>query len=695
MNKTGILFLVTFLLTGIFSFSVQAQEDVRIKRREFKIEDKQGFKSAWKSRRKGDKFYDKGFGYYQKALDHFQEARDYNPDNAALNYKMGVCYLKLDKNEKAVEYFNRALAQDEEVALDIFYLLGRAYHLSYDFENAIRSYQRSLQPDIIKKLDRAREQINIYVRQCNSGKKLMKNPVRVNINNLGPEVNSGFDDYGPVFARGDSLMYFTSRRKHEDNDKRWLGDHKFYSDIYRAEKDQEGWKKAVLIHDDIYSSHNDAVVEATQHPRRIYVYRGHKDEGDIYYYEYDKDRDKWRGPRNFSRRINTNAKESSMCFTRDGSTLFFVSDMDGPSYGEKDIFMSRRDEKGKWSQPVNLGGIINSSLNEEGVFLNSTGDKLYFSSEGHNSMGGYDIFVSHRDVDGNWEEPRNLGYPVNTPGDDVLYRMVDGETNKAYYASVRDDNYGGKDLYEIIFLGEERAYSFTRTTDPIAWKTDPREDMLYRAPDKLAIDTTIYLVGRVVDTAYNEGIQAKLEIIDNERNQVVATHIADTNGRYVIRLPEQKKYGIEITSKDYLFFAQNIDLNQQEIRNDTIRKNFVLDKVEIGKKVVLENIYFETNSSKLKTSSYPELERVVRLMKDNPGIKLEISGHTDNVGSYLTNKRLSEARAKSVVEYLVEQGIQRSRLTYKGYSFTQPIASNDTPQGRQQNRRVEFKVLEK
>ena len=690
-----VIILLSLLWMSMYPFQeCRSQEDIRIKRGDFKIEGKEGFRDAWKSRRKGDRLFGKGYGFYNKALEHYQKAYRYNSGNAALNYKMGVCHYKQMRHQKAIEYFNTALSKDEEVATDIFYLLARAYHLSYDFEQAIRNYQRCLEPDIIEELEHKREKINIYVRQCSNGQDLMEEPVRVNINNLGRQINSQQDDYGPVFSQQGQVMYFTSRRPHEDNDERWIGDQKYYSDIYKSEKKQEGqWKTARLIDEDIYSSHNDAVVESTSDPRRIYVYRGHKDEGDIYYYE--KDGDRWRGPRNFSRLVNTNAKESSMSFSKDGNTVFFVSTLAEQSYGKKDIFMARKSQDGKWSYPVNAGGLVNSSLNEEGVFINSTADKLYFSSEGHNSMGGYDIFVSQRDVDGNWKEPRNLGYPINTPHDDMLFRMIEGVGNKAYYATIRDDSFGGKDIYEIIFLGEEREYNPIAALDEIAWKVEASRELLYRQPEKLAIDTTIYLQGKVMDSTARKGIQAKVEIIDNDQNQIIATHLADTNGRYTIQLPEQKKYGVEITARGYLFYAQSLDLNQEKIQNDTLKRDFFLDKVEVGKKMVLENIYFETNSSRLKTSSYEELERVVRLMKDNPGLKLEISGHTDNVGSYLANKRLSEARARSVVEYLQKQGVSRSRLTFKGYSFTQPIAPNDTPEGRQKNRRVEFKVLEK
>ena len=687
-----LIFLAFFLVFQLIAPEIQAQQDVRIKRSNFRIKEKEGFQPAWKSRREGDNYYDRGPGHYDKALEHFLKAYEYNPENAALNYKIGVCHYQLKNNEEAIKFFNEALAGNEEVAVDIFYLLARSYHFTYEFQNAISNYQRCLEPDIIKDLDVKQDRINVYIRQCNNGKELVNNPVRVNINNMGEQINSPYDDYGPVF-KGDSVLYFTSRRKNEKNDERWPGDQRFYSNIYRSERQGENWQKAALVSNDIYSRHNNAIVEATSSPRRIYVYRSEKDEGDIYYYEHNGRG--WRGPKNFSNLVNTPAKESSLCITRDGSRVYFVSDLDENARGKKDIFYSEKNENGKWSYPVNLGGTINTSLNEEGVFVNSTGDKLYFSSEGHNSMGGYDIFVAERDAAGDWQEPENIGHPVNTPYDDVLFRMIEGQQNKGYYATIKEKGYGRKDLYEVIFLGEEREYESSNALDPIAWEVEPAKERLYQPPEKLAIDTTIYLFGHIMDTLAGDGVQAKVEIIDNQQNKVVATHLTDTNGRYLVRLPEQKRYGVEVTAKDYLFFARNLNLSEMETVNDTIYKDFVLDKVEVGKKVVLENIYFETNSARLKPTSFPELDRVIKLMKNNPGLKLEISGHTDNVGSYLANKKLSENRAKSVVDYLVKEGIDQSRLTYEGYSFTRPIAPNDTPEGRQKNRRVEFEILEK
>lgn len=690
-KKLTIILTVVLLFAG--SSSLLAQKDIRIKRRNFKIDTKEGFRDAWKKIKEADDYFDKGTGFFSEALKYYKKAYKYNPDNAALNYKMGICYLSTRENKEAIEAFNKALSADEKIAIDIFYLLARAYHLDYQFENAIKNYQRCLEKDIIEELDKTSDEINVYLRQCSNAKELVNNPVRVNINNLGPNINSKYDDYGSILHPNDSILYFTSRRKTEENDERWLGDNKFYSNIYRSYKKNGEWSKAEKVPDRLRLDGNEAIVEITRSPERIYIYNGSKDNGDIYYFE--KKRGKWRGPKNFTNKLNTKNKESAMCFSRDEREIYYVSSWEEQTCGKKDLFYIKKDSDGNWRDPANLGGLVNSWLNEEGVYINDIGDRIYFSSEGKNSMGGYDIFYSERDADGNWQKPINVGYPVNTPYDDFLFRLIDETGKKAYYTSIRDDSYGRKDLYEVIFLGEKKDYYLLEETSPLAWEENPDSGLLFKTPEKLAIDTTLYLVGNILDSTNNEGIKGKIQLIDNEKNKIVSTYLSDTLGNYAIKLPEKKKYGVEVTAKDYLFFADQINLNQMEIKNDSIHKDFYLDKVEVGKKVVLENIYFETGKSKLKKESYEELGRVVELLKNNPSIKLEISGHTDNVGSYVANKRLSTERAKSVVEYLISKGISRSRLKYEGYSFTKPIATNDTPEGRQKNRRVEFKILEK
>ncbi|MFP4655231.1 MAG: OmpA family protein [Methanohalobium sp.] len=213
--------------------------------------------------------------------------------------------------------------------------------------------------------------------------------------------------------------------------------------------------------------------------------------------------------------------------------------------------------------------------------------------------------------------------------------------------------------------------------------------------EKIPEKEITFLTGKIKDKETREGVKAKIQLIDNEENKITATYLSGENGSFKIKLPEVKKYGVEITADDYLYFAEQVDFSALPAKNDSIKKDFNLEPIEVGKKVVIENIFFETGKAKLKPESYEALNKVVELLRNNKDLKLEIAGHTDNVGNYTTNKELSSSRAKSVVEYLVGHGIDESRLDHKGYSFKQPIAPNDTPEGRQKNRRVEFEILEK
>jgi outer membrane protein OmpA-like peptidoglycan-associated protein len=204
------------------------------------------------------------------------------------------------------------------------------------------------------------------------------------------------------------------------------------------------------------------------------------------------------------------------------------------------------------------------------------------------------------------------------------------------------------------------------------------------------------MIGLVTDSKTAEKIKlAKIEVIDLELSQVIATGLADTAGAYKIKIPKKKDYGVEVTAKDYLFFVEIAYLSQKQVVESKVQANFQLDRIDVGAKMVLNNIFFETNKATIKPESEGELELLANLLIENPTIRLEISGHTDNVGSYRANQKLSEARAKSVVEYLVAKGVGSSRLEYKGYAFNQPVADNNTPEGRAQNRRVEFKVISK
>lgn len=689
INTIIISFLILFTTT---QFAI-SQENIKIKKSDFRIEIKEvGFKDAWKNVKEGEKLFSAGLGTFPQALEHYLKAYKYNSDCAKLNYKIGVCFLATDKFYHATEYLEKAYLKDNNVTDDIHYMLARAYHLNLDFENAIEQYKAYYSSFSVKELEKFDVGVDNYIKQCKYGMDLVNNPVRVIINNLGERVNSEYDDYNPVLHPNMDIMYFTSRRETDGKDKRFEGDNKFYENVFTSEQAGDVWKKAELLDNKLDSKGNESVLTISPDGNQIYLYNGNENGGDIMVSELKKGN--WKSPKGISNKILSKEKETTIAFSPDGTEMFFVSNQDG-TIGGMDLFYSKLDEKEKWSEPINMGAAINTIYDEEGVYWHPKEDKVYFSSQGHNSMGGFDVFVIERDEEGMWSNPANLGYPINSPNDDIFFK-IDENGKQAYYSSVRDNGTGGKDIYKIIFLGEEKEMKLNTEDVLLAWKYKPVDDMFYHDPTELKVDTALFMVGMVTDSKTAEKIElAKVEVIDLDESKVIATGLTDTSGYYQVKIPKKKDYGVEVTAKNYLFYVTIAKLSLKQVVDSKITSNFQLDKIDVGAKMVLKNIFFETNKATIKSESAAELERVAKLLKENPTIRLEISGHTDNVGSYRANQKLSEARAKSVVDYLVEQGVAEDRLEYKGYSFNQPIADNNTAEGRAQNRRVEFKVLSK
>jgi outer membrane protein OmpA-like peptidoglycan-associated protein len=308
-------------------------------------------------------------------------------------------------------------------------------------------------------------------------------------------------------------------------------------------------------------------------------------------------------------------------------------------------------------------------------------------------MGGYDIFKSTLSNVGLWSQPVNLGYPVNTPNDDIFYQeMPDGKT--AYYSSNRETGLGGMDIYKIIYLGAEKEMQVADVEDRVAGLKVPYDDIYFTPSQKIKVDTSLVLRGFINDSESKKPIIAKIELVDREISQIAATAISDSTGNYSMKIQLAKAYGVEIVAKGYMLYLDVVDLSHRTY-GDVIVKNFLLDRMEVGAKVVLKSIYFEFGKATLKPASYIGLNNIIQLLQSNETLSIEVSGHTDNIGGLKANTKLSTERAKAVVDYLVKKGISPNRLTYKGYAYSQPVAPNDTDKGRAQNRRVEFKVLSK
>lgn len=491
--------------------------------------------------------------------------------------------------------------------------------------------------------------------------------LRIEIEELGSAINTEFDDYAPVITADKSIMYFTSRRPFTDKEKK--KNKEGSENIYEAIFDEEDsvWLEAEALKPPINDPKRfNSNIAVSNDGQRLLVYM---DDGYGYgdIYESYLVGNKWSDPQSMGDVINSFEHESSASIAPDGRTIYFVSDRKG-GIGGRDIWRATKNSDGDWTDAENLGDAINTKKNEEGVFIHPDGKTLFFSSQGHNSMGGYDVFKTVLQEDGSWSKPVNLGAPINTEGDDLFFvQSADGKTG--YYASTR----GGKvkNIFEIRFYPLEKS------------KDDGPKLTVFK--------------GKIFDEKSEVPLGATIVVVDNEKDEVIGTYASNSEtGKYLISLPAGKNYGINISKEGYLFSSHSFDLTNDSVSEyKEVKKDVALKKLEVGSRVVLKNIFFDYDKATLRSESKTELKRLKAVLVDNPNMSLEIGGHTDSRGSADYNARLSKNRAKAVVQYLIDNGIDESRLTYKGYGKSDPVATNETEEGRQENRRVEFKVTKK
>lgn len=663
---------ITILIIISFYFNICSQ-NIEFTAKNFP-DNKKELNEAIKNIKNGDKAFEERD--YFKAIEYYKEAYTFNPNNSDINYKIGKAYLSTRHKASAISYINKSFELDSVTQIDIRYMMAQCLQLDYKFETAINDY---LKYKLYAKragiaTAELNKEIDKKIKECKSGIELCKNPVDVKIENLGDGLNTIYPEYNPIINADESVMIFTSRRENTTGGKKFKNDGEYYEDIYISYYKDSAWTSPVNPGPPLNTEDHDAAFGLSPDGQTLLSYIG-TNGGDIYISKLDGDN--WTTPVNIGDTINTEYHESSSTFLYDCKTLFFVSDNPIGGSGGRDIYMSKLDKKGRWGIPKNAGRTINTSLNEEGVFMHPDGKTLYFSSEGHNSMGGYDIFKTTY-INGRWSPPINLGYPINTPDDDVFF-SISADGKHAYYSSAKIGGFGEKDLYKITFLDKEKPKTIKQDSNIVAVVTN----------------SLTILKGTVSDAKTNISLHSTIEITDNIKNTIIATFESNSKtGKYLISLPSGTNYGININSDGYLFHSENFDIPTSSEFKEII-KNISLNKLEVGNKVVLNNIFFDVSKSTLRPESTAELERLIKLMKDMPELAIEISGHTDNVGTAEYNQKLSESRASAVVSYLTSKGISASRLEFKGYGFEQPIATNDTEEGKQLNRRTEFKIIKR
>lgn len=598
--------------------------------------------------------------------------------NANIAFKLGVCYLNSRRyRADAVKYFEKAVTsvsndykessfKERNSPLIAYKFLGDAYHLHYQFDKAINAYEKFISVMSENKntdkilLTETKRAIEI----CYTAKRLVANPINVKIKNLGDNVNSTYADYSPVLSADQNSLFFTSRRPQTTGIQK-DDEGNYMEDIYVSYKTKDSWSQAVNIGSPINTEWNEATVGISPDGQTILIYKDDNGDGNIY--STSLDGDKWSTPVKLNEHINSKYWEPSAFFTADGNTLYFTSNRPG-GYGGRDLYTSKRTPEGDWAMAVNMGPVINTPFDEDAPFIHPDGVTLTFSSNGHETMGGFDVFTCILSENGNWSSPMNVGCPINTPDDDIFYVLSpDGKT--AYFSSFKTDGYGEKDNYSAVF------------------------------PDKKEIPLTL-MKGNVLDETGNPAKNVIITVTDNETEKVVGVYHANgKTGQFLFILTPGKNYNVTFDADKHLFYSENLEI-PKESNYYEINRAVVLNPVIIGSKIILNNIFFDFDKATLRPLSNVELKNLVYLMKSNPTMKVEISGHTDSKGSAEYNQKLSEERAQAVVNNLIKNGINSSRFKAKGYGKSKPNVPNkkpdgsDDPDGRQLNRRVELTITE-
>ena len=518
-----------FLLFLVFNFLTNAT----IAQKEDKKTGKIGYKIKMQDAR--HKYL--ADGNARAALNVYRELLvDYTND-AMVNYRIAECHYQLKNYDLSVEYFQNAKNLNSEIDDELYFNLGQSYHRNNQLDESLEAY--NLFNAKASKKDRKYYNIASRISQIDYAKKMIANPVKVKIKNLGENINSRGGDYAPSISADGKTMIFTSRRSNTKGggvDK--AGDFKYFEDIYISDWDSVGntWGKARPIEGKLNTEGHDASLSISPDGNQIFIYRndGEVYIGDIFVSKKRLSSSTWGNPKPLEKPINTTYFESSACLSADGNKLYFVSEKEGKKYGAQgqgDIYVAEKISRTLWGEPKNLGPIINTSSDEISVFIHPDGKTLFFSSKGHLSIGGLDIFMSKIQEDGTWGKPENLGFPINTIGDDVHFIMsTDGKT--AHYSSVKESGLGERDIYKI----ELSDY-------PII-------------SDGVAVNLSIL---RGVVESGEEKVPANLEF-KNIDGEVVGKTSCDDDGNYFITLTGGKNYNAKVTAEGFTTITQKIDI---------------------------------------------------------------------------------------------------------------------------------------
>jgi outer membrane protein OmpA-like peptidoglycan-associated protein len=622
------------------------------------------------------------------------------------NFEAGSLHLQTINKDLAVKYFLRVYRQDPNYRFDLEFWIGASYQYGLEFDQAIDYFNRYKDKLAKKPNYQGKDKVDLatvdrHIYECQNGKEFVANPGNFSIVNIGREINSEYEDYAPVLNEKEDEIVFTTRRREDNLNQNVFDDNKPWEDIFYATKSGNAWTYAKNIGEPVNTINHNSNLALSADGNTLFIFND-EGGGDIYVSERG-DNKTWSAPTPLPGIINSSFEEKSVSISSDEKTLYFSSNRPG-GYGGLDIYKATKDSKGEWANVKNLGPKVNTEFDDDGPFSDYDGVTLYFSSKGRKGMGGYDVFKTTFDPNTNeWSEPVNLGYPINTPDDDVFF-VASKDQKRAYYSSVREDGMGYTDIYMITIpeglnkteptVAKTPEPPVTKDTAAVVDNTPPVVVVLPDKPQPKEIKPLKYVV-TVVDAEDKTPLGAKVKLAGAKDNVIVASTSTGTGVyEFSIKNKKSKDYRLSVEADGYVFQNQTMKIEGASEEEKTLNRTIEMRKLSVGVTSILRNIYFDFDKATFKTDSYTELNKLEAMLRQNENVMVEIGGHTDAVGAKSYNTNLSQRRAEAVKDFLTKKGIDARRVKAVGYGESKPLASNDDEdEGREFNRRVEFKVL--
>ncbi|MGI9543050.1 MAG: OmpA family protein [Cyclobacteriaceae bacterium] len=577
-----------------------------------------------------------------------------DPSFLEAHLKLATTHLLMGSTGPAQTHYEKAVnvAPNDPVVMGAYYSLAESYHKAGNYEKSLRYGEKFLSFNPPPRLKKDAEKLLQNIAVAN---KLRQEPLPFDPKPLPRTINAYELQYFPVLTADQSTLIFTRRQGR---------DPQFDENMVISHKDAEGnWTAPVSLSENVNTKFNEGTSTISANGRTLIFTScsGRQNYGSCDLFITYKIGEDWTEPENMGKGVNSRGWESQPSLSADGRVLYFVSDRPG-GLGQRDIWVSYW-RNGAWEGPYNLGPSINTPAEEVSPFIHVNGETLYFSSKGYPGLGGYDIYFSNKN-EGAWSVPQNIGYPITTHDDQVsLFISADGQ--KGYYSY---EQRSGTNYHSFLYE--------------------------FEVPEAIQVaNKSNFVKGNIYDVQTKLPLTAQVELFDINADTLKSAVDSDSlSGEYMMVLTQGSEYALYVNKPGYIFESLSFDY-KEKMDLEPITIDIYLKPIERGVAATLKNLFFDVNRYVLKDKSKTELDKVIRFLEANPKLRMEISGHTDNSGTRAHNQTLSTNRAKSVFDYLIDAGIDSRRLRYKGYGSTLPIAANDTPENKQLNRRIEFRVI--